>query len=88
MGVEDARVVYLPELEQHAVTYTAYSSRGPLVSLALTQDFKTFERHGMIMEPEDKDAAFFPRRIGGKMGRDTPARPARLKRRHLSLVLH
>lgn len=59
-GVEDARIVYLPELEQHAVTYTAYSARGPLVSLALTRDFKTFERRGMIMEPEDKEAAFFP----------------------------
>ena len=65
-GVEDARIVYLPELKQYAITYTAYSARGPLVSLALTRDFKTFERRGMIMEPEDKDAAFFPRRIGGK----------------------
>jgi len=65
-GVEDARIVYLAELEQHAVTYTAYSARGPLVSLALTRDFKTFQRCGMIMPPEDKDAAFFPRRIGGR----------------------
>ena len=65
-GVEDARIVYLAELEQYAVTYTAYSARGPLVSLALTRDFKTFERRGMIMQPEDKDAAFFSKRIGGK----------------------
>lgn len=65
-GVEDARIVYLTELEQYAVTYTAYSARGPLVSLALTRDFKTFERRGIIMQPEDKDAAFFPRRIFGK----------------------
>ncbi len=65
-GVEDARIVYLAELEQYAVTYTAYSARGPLVSLALTRDFKTFERRGMIMPPEDKNAAFFPRRIGGE----------------------
>lgn len=65
-GVEDARIVYLPELEQYAVTYTAYSPRGPLVSLALTRDFKSFERRGIIMEPEDKDAAFFPCRFGGK----------------------
>lgn len=64
--VEDARIVYLAELEQYAVTYTAYSARGPLVSLALTRDFKTFERRGMIMQPEDKDAAFFPQRLGGK----------------------
>lgn len=65
-GVEDPRVVYLPELEQWAITYTAYSKRGPLVSLALTRDFRAFERRGAIMEPEDKDAALFPRRIGGR----------------------
>lgn len=65
-GVEDSRVVYLPELEQWAITYTAYSERGPLVSLALTHDFRTFERRGAITGSEDKDAAFFPRRIGGR----------------------
>ena len=65
-GVEDARVVYLPELEQWAITYTAYSERGPLVSLALTRDFEAFERRGAIMGPDDKDAALFPRRIGGR----------------------
>ena len=65
-GVEDARIVYLAELEQWAVTYTAYSERGPLVSLALTRDFKTFERRGVLKGPEDKDAALFPRRIGGR----------------------
>ena len=65
-GVEDARIVYLPELERWAVTYTAYSERGPLVSLALTSDFRTFERRGAILPPEDKDAALFPRRINGR----------------------
>ena len=65
-GVEDPRVVYLPELEQWAITYTAYSERGPVVSLALTRDFRTFERRGAIMETDDKDAALFPRRIGGR----------------------
>jgi beta-1,4-mannooligosaccharide/beta-1,4-mannosyl-N-acetylglucosamine phosphorylase len=65
-GLEDARIVYLAELGQYAVTYTAYSTRGPLVSLALTRDFETFERRGPIMQPEDKDAALFPRRIGGR----------------------
>jgi predicted GH43/DUF377 family glycosyl hydrolase len=34
------------------------------VPLALTRDFKTFERYGVIMPPEDKDAALLPRRIG------------------------
>jgi predicted GH43/DUF377 family glycosyl hydrolase len=65
-GVEDPRIVHLPELGRYAVTYTAYSGRGPLVALALTEDFRTFERRGIVMPPEDKDAAFFPRRVGGR----------------------
>jgi predicted GH43/DUF377 family glycosyl hydrolase len=36
------------------------------VSLALTRDFKSFERYGVIMQPEDKDAALLPRRFGGR----------------------
>src|SRR4030088_786917 len=65
-GVEDARIVRLDNLGCFAVTYTAYSRSGPLVALALTDDFHTFERHGSIMSPEDKDAAFFPRQFGGR----------------------
>jgi predicted GH43/DUF377 family glycosyl hydrolase len=65
-GIEDPRIVWLPEERRYAVTYTAYSRNGPLVALAFTDDFKTFRRRGPIMPPEDKDAAFFPRRIGGR----------------------
>jgi predicted GH43/DUF377 family glycosyl hydrolase len=32
----------------------------------LTKDFRSFERFGVIMSPEDKDAALLPRRIGGR----------------------
>jgi predicted GH43/DUF377 family glycosyl hydrolase len=35
------------------------------VALAFTEDFRDFERFGMILPPEDKDAALFPHRIGG-----------------------
>lgn len=63
-GIEDPRITYLPELGQYAVVYTAYSGSGPGVALALTRDFHTFERYGVIMPPEDKDAALFPHRIG------------------------
>ena len=65
-GIEDPRVVWIAELEQYAITYTCYSPAGPGVSLALTRDFKTFERVGNVMSPEDKDAAMLPRRIDGK----------------------
>jgi predicted GH43/DUF377 family glycosyl hydrolase len=64
-GIEDPRVVYLPELARYAVTFTSYSANGPLVSLALTEDLVTFERLGSICPPDDKDAALFPRRFGG-----------------------
>jgi predicted GH43/DUF377 family glycosyl hydrolase len=64
-GIEDPRITYVPELEQYAIAYTSFARGGPGVSLALTKDFKSFERYGVIMPPEDKDAALLPRRIGG-----------------------
>ena len=63
-GIEDPRITYVPELEKYAVAYTSFARGGPGVSLALTKDFRTFERFGVIMQPEDKDAALLPRRIG------------------------
>jgi len=63
-GIEDPRIVYLDERGEWAITYTAFSSGGPLVSLSTTKDFKTFERLGPVMPPEDKDAALFPKRFG------------------------
>ncbi|MFO7650018.1 MAG: glycosidase, partial [bacterium] len=65
-GVEDPRIVWLEEEGRYAVTYTAYSPAGPAVALALTEDFRRFERLGVVMPPEDKDAALLPRRMGGK----------------------
>ncbi len=65
-GVEDPRIVRLDGSDSYAVTYTAFSRGGPLVALAMTDDFKTFERRGSITPPEDKDAALFPRQFGGR----------------------
>lgn len=65
-GIEDPRISWLAELDRWVITYTAYSRGGPLVAMALTKDFENFERLGPVMPPEDKDAALFPRRIGGK----------------------
>src|SRR6266404_5021891 len=64
-GIEDPRITFVPELQQYAVTYTSYSRGGPGVSLALTKDFRSFERYGVIMSPDDKDSALLPRRIDG-----------------------
>jgi predicted GH43/DUF377 family glycosyl hydrolase len=63
-GIEDPRITYVPELERYAVVYTSYARGGPGVSLALTEDFRSFERFGVVMQPEDKDAALLPHRIG------------------------
>ena len=64
-GVEDPRITFLSELGKFAVVYTAYSRGGPGVALALTEDFRSFDHCGLIMPPENKDSALFPRRFGG-----------------------
>jgi predicted GH43/DUF377 family glycosyl hydrolase len=65
-GIEDPRITYVPELKKYAIVYTAYTRQGPAVALALTEDFHHFQRMGVIMQPEDKDAALLPDRIGGR----------------------
>jgi predicted GH43/DUF377 family glycosyl hydrolase len=64
-GVEDPRITWVEELKKYAIAYTAFSKDGPGVALALTEDFRTFERCGLVMQPDDKDAALLPRRING-----------------------
>ncbi len=64
-GVEDPRITFVPELGQYAIAYTAFSRGGPGVALALTDDFVSFERLGLVMQPDDKDAALLPHRIDG-----------------------
>lgn len=77
-GIEDPRITYIEEQNLWVVAYTAYSKGGPLVSLATTRDFRSFERKGAVMPPEDKDAALFPVRFGGRwamLHRPVPAFP-------------
>jgi len=64
-GIEDPRITFVEELGKYAIAYTAFSKAGPGVAMALTEDFRTFERCGLIMQPDDKDAALLPRRIHG-----------------------
>lgn len=65
-GVEDPRITYLEEFGKYAIVYTAFSKGGPCVALAMTTDFRQFERFGVIMQPDDKDAALLPRRFNGE----------------------
>ena len=64
-GVEDPRITFVPELDRYVIAYTAFTKAGPGVAIATTQDFVNYQRLGLSMQPEDKDAAVMPRRFGG-----------------------
>lgn len=65
-GFEDARTVWVEELERFVITCTAYGPAGPAVYLATTRDFSSVERHGIMVAPEDKNGAILPERVDGK----------------------
>ena len=63
-GIEDPRITKVDD--DYYVVYVGYSAAGPLVLLATTRDFLHWERRGVLMSPEDKDAALFPTTFGGR----------------------
>jgi predicted GH43/DUF377 family glycosyl hydrolase len=63
-GIEDPRITRVGD--EYFIVYTGFSLGGPLVCLATTRDFVTFERRGVLASPEDKDAALFPVQFGGR----------------------
>jgi len=65
-GLEDPRIIWLEEQKQFGITYTSFSEGGPVVSLAISKNFKTFARLGGLLPPEDKDACLLPRRFKGR----------------------
>jgi predicted GH43/DUF377 family glycosyl hydrolase len=65
-GFEDARTVWVEELNRFVITCTAYGPAGPAVYLATTQDFSSVDKHGIVVTPEDKNAAVLPERVDGK----------------------
>lgn len=60
-GIEDARVVEIDNV--YYITYTQVSPSGIGVGLITTEDWHTFDRHGMIFPPTNKDTAIFPSKI-------------------------
>ena len=62
-GIEDPRITSIDG--KFYFTYVAVSRHGVATALASTTDFKSFERHGIIFAPENKDVVLFPERIGG-----------------------
>lgn len=63
-GIEDPRVTRIDGA--YYITYSAVSDKGVAVGLMRTADFWTFTRLGIILPPENKDAAIFPEKIGGR----------------------
>jgi predicted GH43/DUF377 family glycosyl hydrolase len=63
-GVEDPRITLLDGV--YWINYTAVSHHGIATGLASTRDFRTFERHGIIFSPPNRDVTIFPERISGR----------------------
>ncbi len=63
-GIEDPRITKVGD--EYFVVHVGFSAAGPLVLLATTKDFVNWERRGILMSPEDKDAALFPTTFDGR----------------------
>jgi len=63
-GIEDARITLIGDT--YYIDYVAVSPYGVSTALASTKDFKSFERHGIVFCPENKDVVLFPEKIHGK----------------------
>ena len=69
-GCEDPRITFVEPLGHYVMTYTALSSRGPRIALAMSEDLFHWERIGLAtFEPyqgidfvnvDNKDASIFP----------------------------
>lgn len=65
LGVEDPRLTWLDG--QWQMLYTAWSPESIQVARATTNDFQTWQRKGIVIPgPDNKDAALFPEKIGGR----------------------
>ena len=47
-GIEDPRIT--PYGDEQMIVYTGYSDVGPLVCLAATRDFRSYERRGVVSQ--------------------------------------
>ena len=69
-GCEDARITFVEPLQCYVMTYTALSTKGPRIALALSEDLLHWRRLGLVtFSPcygiefegvDDKDASMFP----------------------------
>ena len=63
-GCEDPRATFLDGAWH--ITYVSVSRVGITASLAVTKDFRTFERLGATLPPDQKDLVLFPERKHGR----------------------
>lgn len=63
-GIEDCRVTTMAD--GYYLTYTEVSPVAVGVGLIVTDDWKNFDRKGMIFPPHNKDCVLFDEMIGGK----------------------
>jgi len=69
-GCEDPRVTFVEPLQRYMMTYTAFSSNGPRIALAVSEDLFHWQRLGLatfapcngiaLDSVDDKDASLFP----------------------------
>lgn len=64
-GIEDCRVASMKD-GLFVLTYTAVSANGYGVGLRTTRDWKSFEHHGMVLPPANKDCAVFEQKVNGR----------------------
>ena len=63
-GVEDPRITQIDGLFH--ITYVAVSRLGITTARMSTTDFRTFERHGTMLQPDQKDVVLFPEKVDGR----------------------
>lgn len=64
-GIEDPRITLIGDT--YYINYSSISTIGGVTTcLASTKDFKSFQKHGVIFTPDNKDIAIFPEKIDGR----------------------
>ena len=63
-GLEDPRITEIGGV--YYITYKSVAPTGISVSLAVTTDFVSFEKKGIIFCPENLDVCIFPEKVGGR----------------------
>jgi predicted GH43/DUF377 family glycosyl hydrolase/glycosyltransferase involved in cell wall biosynthesis len=63
-GVEDPRITQIDGVFH--ITYVSVSRLGITTSRLTTTDFRDFERHGVMLYPDQKDVVLFPEKLDGR----------------------